>query len=313
MPSSFTGAASLPYHDRYLLGDCALSEFPLTRDCLRYQEGGSRAFKFIDRRINGILHSSSSAERKPLLDPVIAFSPAIIVFVVTLIVSFYAGTAEDLFIVQSKIRTLVRFLAITVILLVPLPILPPLIAFVGKRLTDEGFLGRLVKDNMGRSPQFSKYLLWIIRPLQGVGMSMIFSNQLLNLFRTHPEVSFLGALIRPILFIVISLPISILFSTIWALDDLGVKLYLKKTGEVRLVGSYLGTILPAISGALGIYSLLQRNSPGDALLLVSLIVMVLYPPYVLLAVIHNKFLSERKAKLFENLLFDNIEVYARAR
>ncbi|MCJ7423521.1 hypothetical protein MUP01_04545, partial [Candidatus Bathyarchaeota archaeon] len=65
-----------------------MSECPLTHDCLRCQEGGSRTFKFIDRRINGILHSSSSAERKPLLDPVIAFSPAIIIFVVTLIVSF---------------------------------------------------------------------------------------------------------------------------------------------------------------------------------------------------------------------------------
>jgi hypothetical protein len=37
-------------------------------------------------------------------------------------------------------------------------------------------------------------------------------------------------------------------------------------------------------------------------------VMVLYPPYVLLAVIHDKFLGQRKIRLFENLLFGSVEV-----
>jgi hypothetical protein len=236
------------------------------------------------------------------------FSPAIVVLVATFVVSFSVGTAEGLFLVQSSARTLVRFLAITMILLAPLPILPPLIAFVGKRLTDEGFLGRLVKGKIGSSVQFRKSLLWILRPLQGIGMSMLFSNQFLNLFRNFPEASFLDALIRPILFIVVSVPISILFSAIWSLDDLGVKLYLKQTGEVRSVGSYVGTILPVIFGALGIYSLFQRSSPVDALLFLVLMVMILYPPYVLFAVIHDKFLGQRKVKLFENLLFGSVEV-----
>jgi hypothetical protein len=37
-------------------------------------------------------------------------------------------------------------------------------------------------------------------------------------------------------------------------------------------------------------------------------VMALYPPYVLLAVIHDKFLGQRKVRLFENLLFGSVEV-----
>jgi hypothetical protein len=245
--------------------------------------------------------------RHSLLDSVFEFSPAIVVLAATFVVSFYAGTAEGLYLVQSHVRTLVRFLAITMILLAPLPILPSFILFAGKRLRDEGFFGRLVKGEMSSAP-FRKSLLWITRPLQGIGMSLLFSNQFLNLFRTFPEASFLDALIRPILFIVVSVPISILFSTIWSLDDLGVRLYLKQSGEVRLVGSYVGTILPVASGALGIYSLLQRSSPVDALLLLGLMVMALYPPYVLLAVIHDKFLGQRKVRLFENLLFGSVEV-----
>ena len=246
--------------------------------------------------------------RHSLLDSVFEFSPAIVVLAATFVVSFYAGTAEGLYLVQSHVRTLVRFLAITMILLAPLPILPPFILFAGKRLTEEGFFGRLVKGEMRSSAPFRKSLLWIIRPLQGIGMSLLFSNQFLNLFKTFPQASFLDALIRPILFVVVSVPISILFSTIWSLDDLGVRLYLKQSGEVRLVGSYVGTILPVASGALGIYSLLQRSSPVDALLLLGLMVMALYPPYVLFAVIHDKFLGQHKVRLFENLLFGTVEV-----
>jgi hypothetical protein len=271
------------------MDDCGLSKHSITQDSL------------------------SSDERHSPPDLIFEFSPALVVLAATFVVSFSIGTAEGLFLVQSNVRTLVRFLAITMILLVPLPILPPFIVFVGKRLTDEGFLGRLVKGQMRNSVEFRKSLLWIIRPLQGIGMSMLFSNQFLNLFRSFSEASFLDALIRPILFIVVSVPISILFSTIWSLDDLGVKLYLKQSGEVRLVGSYVGTILPVISGAVGIYSLFQRSSPVDALLFLALMVMVLYPPYVLFAVIHDKFLGQQKARLFENLLFDSVDVHVRAR
>jgi hypothetical protein len=289
-----------------------LDECPITQNRLRSEVESSRLFNLVDCQTDGIVYYSRSVGTQSFMDSLFAFSPAIIIFVATMIVSFYAGTAEGLFLIQSRIRTLVRFVVITTILLLPLPILPRLITFVGKKLRDEGPLGRLVKDEMGRSVQFSKYLLWVIRPLQGVGMSMIFSNQLLNLFRTYPEASFLGALIRPVLFIAISVPISILFSTIWTLDDLGIKLYQKKTREVRLVGSYFGTILPVVSGALGIYSLFQRSPPMDALIMVILIVIVLYPPYLMFAIIHHKFLGERKGNLFDSLPFSCVELQIRS-
>jgi len=287
---------------------CGLSKRSIAQDSPSSEREGSQLLSFLDRRINGISHHSSSDERNSLLDSIFEFSPAIVVLAATFFVSFYAGTAEGLFLVQSNVRTLVRFISITMILLVPLPILPPFIAFVGKRLTEEGFLGRLVKGEMRSRVKFRKSLLWLIRPLQGIGMSMLFSNQFLNLFRTFSEASFLDALIRPILFIVVSVPISILFSALWSLDDLGVKLYLRQTGEVRSVGSYVGTILPVVSGALGIYSLFQHSSPVDALLFLILMVTVLYPPYVLFAVIHDKFFDQRKVKLFENFLFDSVEI-----
>jgi len=290
------------------MGGCGLTERSMAQNSPNSEREGGQLFCFLDRLINGIFRYSSSGEGRSLRDTLFEFSPAIVVLAATFVVSSSAGTAEGLFLVQSNARTSVRFLAITTILLVPLPILPPLIAFAGKRLTGEGLLGRLVKGEMRSSAQFRKSLLWIIRPLQGIGMSMLFSNQFLNLFRNFSEASFLDAIIRPILFMVVSVPISILFSVIWSLDDLGIKLCQKQTGEVRLVGSYVGTILPVIFGAIGIYSLFQRSSPTDALLFLVLMAMVLYPPYVIFAVIHDKFLGQRKVRLFENLLFGIAEV-----
>jgi hypothetical protein len=287
-----------------------LTKHSIAQNSPKSEREGSQLPRFLHRLIDGIFHYSGSGEGRSLRDILFELSPAIVVLAATFVVSFSVGTAEGLFLVQSNARTSVRFLAITTILLVPLPILPPLIAFAGKRLADEGFLGRLVKGEMRSSDEFRKSLLWIIRPLQGIGMSMLFSNQFLNLFRNFSEASFLNAVISPILFIVVSMPISILFSVIWSLDDLGIKLYHKQSGEVRLVGSYVGTILPVIFGAIGIYSLFQRSSPTGALLFLVLMVMVLYPPYVLFAVIHDKFLGQRKARLFENLLFGSVKVQA---
>ena len=255
---------------------------------------------------------SHGPESRSLPDLVALLSPAIAVLTVTFLVSFFAGTAEIFSLVQSSGRILVRFFAITAVLLAPLPIVPSIISFLGMTLIDEFPFGSIVRGEA--RVQFSRYLLWGLRPLQGIGMSFMFVNQLLNLFRTYPETSFISALVRPVLFILISVPFSMLFSIIWSLDDLGVKVYLKNTGEVRLIGGYVGTILPVISGAFGIYSLFQHGfSPMDALIMLTLVALILYPPYVLFAVAHNRFLGQRRARLFESLRFASIEVHMNER
>ena len=224
-----------------------------------------------------------------------------------MLASFFVGTAEIFLLVQSSGRILVRFFAVTAILLAPLLILPSFISFLGMTLADEFPFGSIVRGEA--RAHFSRSLLWGIRPLQGIGMSFMFVNQLLNLFRTYPETSFVSAMVRPVLFIIISIPFAMLFSTIWSLDDLGVKVYLKNTGEVRLIGGYVGTILPVLSGAFGIYSLFQHGfSPADALVMLTLVALVLYPPYLVFAVLHNRFLGQRKTKLVEGLQFGNIEI-----
>ena len=250
---------------------------------------------------------SHSSESQSLPDLVVLLSPALVILAATFSVSFFAGTAEVFLLVQSSGRILVRFFAITAILLAPMVILPSFISFLGMTLADEFPFGSIVR---GRARvQFSRYLLWGIRPLQGIGMSFMFVNQLLNLFRTYPETSFVGAMVRPILFIIISIPFSMLFSIIWSLDDLGVKVYLKNTDEVRLIGGYVGTILPVLSGAFGIYSLFQHGfSPTDALIMLALVALVLYPPYVLFAVAHNRFLGRRMSTLIEKLRFAGIQI-----
>ena len=258
------------------------------------------------------LSETHGSERQSLPNLVALLSPAIAVIAATFLISFFAGTAEVFLLVQSSGRILVRFVSITAILLAPMLIMPSFISFLGMTLADEFPFGSIVRGKA--RVQFSRSLLWGIRPLQGIGMSFMFVNQLLNLFRTYPETSFVSALVRPVLFIIISIPFSMLFSIIWSLDDLGVKVYLKNTDEVRLIGGYVGTILPVISGAFGIYSLFQHGfSPMDALIMLTLVALVLYPPYVLFAVAHNRFLGQRRTRLIEKLQFPSIEVHMNER
>ena len=57
---------------------------------------------------------------------------------------------------------------------------------------------------------------------------------------------------------------SLFLSTVWALDDLGVKFYFGRTGEIRMAGSSIGTVIPLITGAIGITSVFHSNLPMDA-------------------------------------------------
>jgi hypothetical protein len=252
------------------------------------------------------------SESQSLFDLAVLLSPAIVVLAATFLVYLFAGKAEAFLLVQSSGRIVARFFSITAILLAPMLILPLFISFLGMTPADKFPFGSIV---IGKARvQFSRSLLWGIRPLQGIGMSFMFESQLLNLFNTYPETSFVSALVRPVLFIIVSIPFSMLFSTIWSLDDLGVKVYLKNTDEVRLIGGYVGTILPVVSGAFGIYSLFQRGfSPTDALVMLVLVALVLYPPYALFAVSHNRFLCQRRTRLIESLRFASIEVHMKER
>lgn len=241
----------------------------------------------------------------------VAVLPALLVLMLTMIISFLTGHPEDFFLTRSVWVIPVRFVIVTLMLLAPVLLLPRLLAIVGNMAKNQGVFGLLVKTSMNTNEGLSKLVAWVLRPLQGVALSMIFAERFLNLLEFSIGTSNAQHLARLTLFMVASVLVSLFLSTIWALDDLGVKFYYDRTSEVRTAGSSVGTVLPLITGAVGVSSLFHLNSPVDALIGLVGIVMVLYPPYLLFAVSYHEFVRRRSAVLSERLPIKRMEMNVR--
>jgi hypothetical protein len=217
-------------------------------------------------------------------------SPAIAILMLTLLVSFATGHPQDLFLAGSTMDVAVRFTYVTVALLVPLAIMPwtlTLASLGAKRF------GQLVKVLVSVEMELSKSDAWIFRPIQGIALSMIFAERFLSLLEFSTGASSSQTLVQFTFFITGGILTSLFLSAVWSLDDLGVKVYDHKTSQVRTAGGSIGTILPLVTGIIGISTLFHFDSPVHALIQLLQIVIVLYPSYVIFVTVHNEFLKRR--------------------
>ncbi|MCZ7358108.1 MAG: hypothetical protein O8C66_09330 [Candidatus Methanoperedens sp.] len=242
--------------------------------------------------------AESSAFRVAIL-----VSPALFILILTVMISLVTGHPQGLFLSRSIRAMLVRFVLVTIIFIAPVLILPRLLALVVNRAKNEGRFGQFVKAASDPYPKLSKLDAWVIRPLQGIGLSMIFAERLVNLLEFLP--------VRLVLFFMGSALVSLFLSVVWGLDDLGIRIYSRRTGEVYMAGRSIGTVLPLIGGAIGISSLFHLGSPLDALTELFEIVMVLYPSYLFFVIFHQEFIRKRMASLSERLLLKRIETNLR--
>ena len=151
---------------------------------------------------------------------------------------------------------------------------------------------------------------WVLRPLQGIGLSMLIAAKLLSFLEIYKgnKVTlntvlppghfnferFLGAT-------AIAIIVSLLLSFLWALDDLGVRYHNKKTQEVRMIGKYIGLLLPIFFGFYGIINLFEDHSRLLAAQYIAQMVVVLYPPFVILNVLHARYLARHEEIILRRL------------
>lgn len=230
-------------------------------------------------------------------------SSALFILILTLIISLVTGHPAGLFLTRSIRGIVIRFVLVTLTLVVPIPILPSLLPRVANMAKNEGPFGQFVKSTSDAYQELGRVNAWVLRPLQGIGLSMIFAERLLGFLEFLP--------VRLVLFIIGSALVSLFLSIVWALDDLGARIYDRRTGEVHTVGSKVGMVLPLITGAFGIASLFHLSSPLDALTKLFEIIMVLYPPYVFFVIFHQEYIKRRITSLSKRLLLKRIEVNLR--
>jgi len=151
---------------------------------------------------------------------------------------------------------------------------------------------------------------WLIRPFQGIGIGLLFATKLLSVLQiTTGQSAAAPFLLHPGQFnpgrflatTGVTVLVSLLLSTVWTLDDLRVRYHNRRDQEVKMIGKYLGTVLPVFLGFYGIISLFNEFPVSQSLIYLGQMVLILYPPFAVFSVFHAHFLRKKSSLLSERL------------
>jgi hypothetical protein len=194
-------------------------------------------------------------------------------------------------------RALIRFIRFTLLLSLPLYVLSPIYRFVVDKMK-----GKLLQTEKTQELHINPIKHWIFRPFQGIGIGLLFETKLLTVLQvvtgvtTKPFALFPQGQFQPGRLLVISgitVVISLLLSILWTLDDVGIRYVNRKDQEIRMIGKYVGTLMPIIFGFYGIFSLVADFPMLRAFIYLSKTVIILYPPFTVFAVFHTHFLINK--------------------
>ncbi len=229
-------------------------------------------------------------------------APALCVLSLTLFLSVLAAHDLSLFPALKTIwRILFRFIRIALPLCLPLYVLVPIYTFIAGKTRK-----KLVLVNQRRFQPIDPLKNWVLRPLQGIGINFLFGTKLVAFLQLLTGSDSADLFLpqhhqqqvpRLILITGISVFVSLLLSVLWTLDDMGVRYFNRRDQEVKMLGKYVGTLMPLLFGTYGIYALLVRYPRGEALVNLFKIIALLYPPFAIFVVAHARFVTGRIAYL----------------
>jgi hypothetical protein len=224
--------------------------------------------------------------------------PAIMVLLLSILLPVLFSDISHLGRWEAIYKTFFRFFRFTLFLCLPLYMLLPVYrTIVSKRR------GTLVQIGKRQEVQVLPLKHWVFRPFQGIGIGLLFETKLLTVlqvitgepatpFQFFPTEQFEAG--RFVAITGITVVISLLLSTLWTLDDMGIRYINQKDDEMKMIGKYAGTLMPIIFGFYGLFSLAANFPKGEAFIYLFKIVIALYPPFAVFVVFYNNFLKSRK-------------------
>jgi hypothetical protein len=233
-------------------------------------------------------------------------APALAVLLMTVIFSLFYGDTATLVGWQALYKAPLRFLRFTSLFSVPLFVLPKLYGFITRKKS--AVLLQVEQKGAGKIEPMKH---WIFRPFQGIGIGLLFGTKLLSVLQLIAGPSIDSSLLVPeghfqtgrlLLVTLITVFVSLLLSTIWTLDDMGIRYFNRKDQELKMIGKYAGTVMPVIFGFYGMVNLLATYPGGQAFLFAFKIAFVLYPPLAVFAILHTYFISRRIGLFAKNYL-----------
>jgi len=236
-------------------------------------------------------------------------APAILILILTISLSIFLGEFTFLKGSEAIYKGLIRFFRVTLFLCFPLYFLLPVFGRVGKvvRRKNSTFLQIKGKQDLEIHPM--KH--WLLRPFQGIGIGLLFGTKLFSILQIVTGATASASLFIPkgqfqfgrfLVFAGGTIFISLLLSTLWTLDDMGIRYFNRKNHEIKMIGKYVGTLMPILFGFYGVFSLFSQFQKTQALLYLFQIVVILYPPFATFSIFHTHFLQRRAEALLDRLL-----------
>jgi hypothetical protein len=234
-------------------------------------------------------------------------APALTVLLLSFAGAFFYGDFAPLTKWQATAwMAPLRFIRFAGFLCIPLLILPWVYCFIIRKISNS-----LIRLNQKEKLEISPFKHWFFRPIQGIGIGLIFSTKLIAVLQlisgpTDGSTILISEshfqFVRLITVTLITMAVSLLLSTLWTFDDIGIRYINKKDQELKMIGKYAGTVVPFVFGIYGIFNLLANYPTSEAFLLVFKIAVVLYPPMSVFAVLHAYFVRKRTELFLNNNL-----------
>ncbi len=239
------------------------------------------------------------------------FGHAFLVLIATIVISLFLGEFAFMRGWEAIYRGLFRFFRIAFFLCVPLLLLSPIFSHLGFVMRKRKGIFVQIKGKQELEVHPIKH--WVFRPFQGIGIGLLFAVKLLGILQivtgsnsTEPLFLRRGQFQPGRLLIAtgITILVALLLSTLWTMDALGIRYFNRKDYEIKMVGKYVGTLMPIVFGLYGVLSLFGKFSTVHALLYLFQVVVILYPPFAVFSVFHALCIQRRAEHLLERL---NIE------
>jgi hypothetical protein len=236
---------------------------------------------------------------------------AVVVLILTISLSIFLGDFTFLRGSEAIYKGLFRFLRITLLLCLPLYLLFPIFKGLSRvvQRKEEAFFQVEERQDL----EFHPVKHWFFRPFQGIGIGLLFGIKLLSVLQVMTGEAATASLLIPtgefqpgrfLIVTGITIVISLLFSTLWTLDDMGIRYFNRKNHEVRMIGKYAGTFMPILFGFYGVFGLFSQFQKMEAFVYLFQIVVILYPPFAFFSVFHSHFVQKRAENLLERLLIE---------
>jgi len=233
------------------------------------------------------------------------------VLLFTLLISAFFTEFTFITGLESFWKIFLRFFRLSLVLTLPLLLLPYICSIIQRLSNKRNW--HLIHIREERDHTINPFQGWFIRPFQGIGLAMLVATKLITLLQISMSATINASAILPtgqfnpgrfLGITIIAVITSLLLSFLWTLDDLGIRYSNRKTGEVRMIGKYIGILLPIIFGFYGIFSLFESHERLLAIQYIFQMIIVLYPPFVVMNVFHLLYIEKYEPILLEKLKID---------